>query len=363
MIRAFIIFLALTFALAATPTHAQNKAVEMCKTKAIEAQTACENAQKSQNNVALVIAKLAVMVAALAGGTQGGMCQMMASMSNANANQLQASVQPCLTAAAACKASCATADADSGTKSEADKTNLSAAQNNCVVAEKQGQSANNDVMKLLDFAATAAVCLKELGMKDDTTTTTTTTTTPTLNCTDPANNANPVCLCQANPMGAGCGNQMGEVKPMEGREPGGPSGTDSNPTTLSNTRNDGLAQNQRSPTGRGDLPKARGANAPAGADGAAAPAGTANPGAAKAAASADVLGGQLGGGAGGRGGGGGGYPEFVSTSSGLRPVARGPSSAKLAFMPGGLLGKHRDLFKTVHKRYKSVFGGEKTEGE
>lgn len=356
MVRPLVIVICL--GLTARITFAQNQAVETCKTRATEAQTACQNAQNSSNNMAQVFIKLGIMVAALTSkGTQGGMCQMMSALSSANANQLQSNLQPCQNAAAACKTACATAANDTNTKSSADTTNLSAAQNNCQVAEKQGAVMNNDMLKLLEIAATAAVCLKELGMKEETTTTTT-TTTPTLNCTDPANAANPICICQANPMAGGCGNTIGEVKKIEGGESSTPSGTDAAPTP-SQTRNDDLQGSQRSPSAKkADLPRGT-AGAMPGAEGGAMPTGTARAGVpAPSGTDAAVLAGsQAGGGGGNRGGAGGGYPEFVNTSSGLRPLSRGPASS-VAFAPGGLMGKHRDLFKTVHKRYKALFGEE-----
>lgn len=358
MFKSFVLTILLTV-VTAQSSWAQNTNVEACKTKATEAQTACSKAQDSSAQMAQVFMKLAIMVAALAsGGSQGGMCQMMASMSQMNANQLQSSNQPCQNAAAACKTSCATAAADTGTKSAADQTNLSAAQNNCQVAEKQGTAVNNDMLKLLDIAATAAVCLKELGMKKDETTTTTTAAAPQLNCTDPAQATNPICICQANPFAGGCGNKLGDVKSIEAGESRTPPATDGAPSSPT-VRNDDMQGNRReaSATGKGDVPRGT-SGAKSGADGGVLPGAMAGSGPVKPGSAVDVLSGSQGGGGAGARPSGGGYPEFVNTGSGLRPLSRAPSAASVGFGPGGLMGKHRDLFKVVHKRYKSVFGGE-----
>lgn len=330
--------------------------VDACKARANEAQALCANSAKGSDNVATAFIKLAAMVAMISmGGSTGGMCQMMSQMSQSNANSLQATNAQCTAAANTCTQTCALVT--STPSDELDKSNLESGKATCQAAASQGQETGQDVTKLLEMAMTAAICLKELGMKEEQTVTT--TTAPTMNCTDPAQFANPVCICQANPMAKGCGNESKNLASLERTDTGpGTDNTDSPTTTLPPKRSD--VPYQKSQSDSPQAAKKGSASRPVGADGGSAT----SPGLAKdqvpKGIDADVLAGAAGAGGGGsRSSNGGGYPEFTAQQRAALGLRAPAGAQKVAF--GILMGQHKNLFKVVHKRYKSVFGGEPTD--
>lgn len=179
-----------------------------------------------------------------------------------------------------------------------------------------------------------------------------------LDCSNPESSSNPVCICQVNPRGIGCGSKEEQSSSVAKKER--TSKSDSSPESTNSPLGSNFS-NERTPskTTANGLPAGGGGSGGggAGSGSAGARSGHDNTLGAPYAKPTSVIDGTYGGGGGGRSASGSAFRSDTPLGRSAARIQRSLASVgRTGGSKDGLTGPHTDLFRKVRTRYMSVRG-------